>query len=129
MHEMAYCTELASIVLEEAERVDAVSVNEVNIVIGEMRDIVEELFDGFFHHLVRGTVAEDARLSFARVPVTAACEDCGQRFPIRVHDRSSTLAPACPACHGGRYEVKTGMEFYISSLDVTTKEELQVKSA
>lgn len=126
MHEMALCTEVVEVVLSEAEQVDAVAVNEVHLILGEVRDIVEDLFVGFFQHLARGTVAENAVVVFTRVPVTVECGRCGQVFPL---DTNAHRAGVCPACHQKDYEMKSGMEFFIGSIDVTTEEEAQVKSA
>lgn len=120
MHEMALCTEVVDAVLDEANRVDAITVNEVHLVLGEIRDIVEDLFDGFFHHLARETIVEGAILTFTRVPVTAACRACGRAFRV---DMKAREACSCPLCGAQDYEVASGMEFYIGSIDVTTKEE------
>lgn len=126
MHEMAVCTEVVDVVLAEANQAKAVSVNEVHMVLGEVRDIVEDLFDGFFHHLTRGTIAENAQVVFTRVPVTVECHECNQVFPV---DMSAHKVFECPDCHIKDYEVKSGMEFFIGSIDVTTEEELQEAKA
>lgn len=120
MHEMALCTEVVDVVLDEANQAGAVAVNEVHLVLGEVRDIVEDLFTGFFHHLARGTIAEGAVVVFTRVPVTAACHGCGQVFSV---DMGTHEMCSCPFCEAQDYEVKTGMEFFIGSIDVTTTEE------
>lgn len=126
MHEMALCTEVVETVLNEAELANAVSVNEVHLIIGEVRDIVEDLFIGFFQHLARGTIAQDAAVTLTRIPVTAECFDCGVVFsvPMESHEACS-----CPFCHTSNYEVKTGMEFFISSIEITTKGELLARPA
>lgn len=126
MHEMALCTEVVDVVFDEAKQVNAVSVDEVHIVLGEVRDIVEDLFVGFFQHLVRGTIAENARVVFTRVPLTVECSECKSVFPLGV---SAHKTSECPACHAQNYEMKSGMEFFIGSLDVTTEEEFRAKSA
>lgn len=120
MHEMALCTEVVDVVLDEAKQVNAVAVNEVHIILGEVRDIVEDLFIGFFGHLARGTVAEDAKVVFTRVPVTVECHECNQIFTVDMRARG---VYECPDCHKRDYEVKSGMEFFINSIDVTTEEE------
>lgn len=120
MHEMALCTEVAEAVLKEAEAVDAVSVNRVDMVIGEMRDIVEDLFDGFFRYLVRGTIAENCIVSFARVPVAVVCHGCGERYRVDMRGDKNT---ACPQCGQKDFKMVAGMEFMIESIDVTTRGE------
>lgn len=120
MHEMALCTEVANTVLAEAEAVNAVSVDRVEMVIGEVRDIIEDMFDGFFHYLTRGTIAENCAVSFIRMPVTVRCHNCGRQYPVDVRGKGPV---ECPGCGKKDYEVATGMEFYIASIDVTTPEE------
>lgn len=120
MHEMALCTEVVKSVLATAEEADAVAVNEVNMVIGEMRDIIIDMFDNFFHYLARGTIAEHARVTFLTTPLLAKCNDCGQVFPIDIHTGEKA---SCPACKTMNYEVISGMEFLIESIDVTTRDE------
>ena len=124
MHESALCTEIVDIVLEEAKRADAISVDEVELVVGEARDIVEELFTGFFGFLVRGTIAQDARLVFRRVPVAAQCGSCNEVFPIDLRS-CGTQRAACPQCGSDNYDVRTGFELFVASIDVVTKEEAQ----
>lgn len=121
MHEMALCTEVVNTALSSAKEVDAVSVDAVSLVIGETRDIVVDLFDGFFHFLARGTMAEGATVSYTRVPLTAKCHLCGQVFPVDIHNRD--LVVECSRCGQRDYEVNSGMEFYIESIDVTTSVE------
>lgn len=120
MHEMALCTEVTDTVLAEANAVNAVSVDHVEMVIGEVRDIIEDMFDSFFHYLTRGTIAENCAVSFVRTPVTVCCHNCNTQYPVDVRGNGSTT---CPHCGERDYEVATGMEFYIASIDVTTPEE------
>lgn len=120
MHEMALCTEVVRSVLATAEEADAVAVNEVNMVIGEMRDIIIDMFDDFFHFLTRDTIAENARVTFVTTPLMVKCNDCGRVWPVDVSTEGKT---SCPACGAANYEVVSGMEFLIESIDVTTREE------
>lgn len=121
MHEMAYCTEVVDTVIAEATRVNAVSVDRVDIMIGEVRDIVVDLFDGFFHYLAKDTIADNAVVSYQRVPVTVTCRCCGLQYPVNVRNKQ---AFACPSCGKTEYDVTTGMEFEIVSIDVTTEDDL-----
>ena len=120
MHEMALCTEVVDNVVAAAEEADAVTVDGVSMVIGEMRDIVVDLFDGFFHFRTRNTIAENAVVSYVTVPVTVDCRVCGQRFPVNM--QSEDLV-ACPRCGATDYVFATGNEFFIESIDVTTRSE------
>lgn len=126
MHEMALCTEVVKVVEETAKEAGALKVNNISMVIGEMRDIIIDLFDGFFHYLTKGTIAEDASVIFTTVPATLVCHECGNHFPVDLHANDVV---ACPSCHSSDYELATGNEFYVESIDVTTFEETQLASA
>ena len=120
MHEMALCTEVVKSVIAIAEEADAVRVNEVSMMIGEMRDIIIDMFDSFFHYLAKDTIAEDAVVVYTTVPLTVECNDCGQRFPLDVRAKQTV---GCPHCSGHSYKLVSGDEFLIESIDVTTRAE------
>ena len=120
MHEMALCTEVVDTVLDVARDADAVSVDGVTMVIGEMRDIIEDMFDSFFHYLTRGTRAENCTVSFLTVPVTVTCKDCDAGYRVDLHSGESLSCPQCGSCE---YQFASGNEFLIESIDITTREE------
>ena len=120
------CTELFDVMMEEARKVDAVRIDSVDLVIGEARDIVEPLFDGFFKHLTRGTIAQGCRISYTRIPVIARCRQCDTAFPLDIRARGALF---CPTCGHGGYSVLSGREFDIASMEVTTVDEAQAEEA
>lgn len=120
MHEMALCTEVVDTVLDVARDADAVSVDGVTMVIGEMRDIIEDMFDSFFHYLTRGTIAENCTVSFLTVPVTVTCKDCDASYRVDLHSGEPLSCPQCGSCE---YQLASGNEFLIESIDVTTRGE------
>ena len=120
MHEMALCTEVVKSVLAIADEADAVSVDEVSMVIGETRDIIIDMFDSFFHFLARDTIAENATVVYTTVPVMVECRDCGHRFPLDIRSKTTV---GCPSCSNRNYKMISGNEFLIESIDVTTREE------
>lgn len=120
MHEMALCTEVVSTVLDTASQADAVSVDRVDMVIGEMRDIITDMFDSFFHYLAKGTIAENAIVSYTSVPLVVRCHACKKAFRLDITQRGETN---CPQCNAHDYTMISGMEFLIESIDVTTRAE------
>lgn len=120
MHEMALCTEVVNVVETTAQEAGAIKVNNISMVIGEMRDIIIDLFDGFFHYLTKDTIAEDASVIFTTMPATLRCHECGCVFPVDLH---ATDVVSCPTCDCHDYELATGNEFFIESIDITTADE------
>lgn len=121
MHEMALVHDVLDVVLDEAEKCNASEVKAVYLTIGFARDVVEDLMDGLFKHLARGTVAANADLVIQRVPITVTCNGCGEVFHVNFYDESTWV---CPKCHAERnYKLRTGMEYYISRIEVAGTEE------
>lgn len=115
MHEMALCRNVVDIVLEEAKKARTPEVRSVGVTVGEVRDIVDDIFCDMFDWLARGTVAEHAKVTITRVPLIVTCQECGHEYHLDVHDQSTW---PCPECGKRNYKLKTGMEFYISNIEV-----------
>jgi hydrogenase nickel incorporation protein HypA/HybF len=116
MHEMALVRNVVDIVLDHAQAVGATRVKAVYLTIGYGRDIVEDLMDGMFSYLARGTVAEGAELVISRTPFMVRCRRCGMAFHINVYDSKSWVCPKCGAER--QYDLVSGMEFTIDQIQV-----------
>ena len=112
MHEMSMVRVAVRAVLEECEGKDVGRVTAVNFSIGEMRDVVEAYVPDLFRYLARGTVAEDAQVNIARIPMRVRCRDCGEIFALG-DER------ACPRCGTQRrYALFSVSELRIDSIEV-----------
>lgn len=120
MHEMALCTNVVDTVLNVANEASAVSVDKVAMTIGEMRDVVVDMFESFFRYLTRDTIAENAEIEFTVVPFLVQCGQCGSVFHPGAMQKER---PCCPECGASEYSLHSGNEFFIESIDVTTEEE------
>ena len=115
MHEMALARDVLNTVVGAAEGSGAKEVRTVYMTIGSGRDIVNDLFEGLFSHLARGTVAEKAALAVTRVPIRVRCRRCGEVYPLNVYDAKTW---DCPACAQKDYALYSGMEFRIDRIEV-----------
>lgn len=115
MHEMALVRDIVDTVLEEAARVQADHVREVRLTIGKGRDIVFDLFETLFRHLVEGTVAEGAVLDIRETPTMSRCLDCSMIYPVDFRDCRTWR---CPRCGSERYAMHSGREFMVDQIDV-----------
>lgn len=115
MHEMAITTNIVDLVLQYASDNQAQRVESVTLRIGALRDVVDDLMEGCFQHLARGTVAEHASLKIRKVPLRARCNVCNLVFPADVHDSSSLI---CPDCASRYLKVHSGSEFLIESIEI-----------
>ncbi len=121
MHEMAYVRDVVDIVNEYAAREGVAKVKAVHLTIGAARDIIEELFEGFFQFLARSTPAAHARIAIRRVPFTVRCNQCGRVFSLDVRDPKTWVCPSCGAEHD--YRLNSGMEFSVDRIEVTAPRE------
>lgn len=115
MHEMALTRNVVDIVVQYAEEAGATEVRAVHLTIGHVRDIVEDLFEGCFAFMARGTVAEHADLVITRVPLTVRCNKCDRVYHINVRDTNTWV---CPVCKEKDYRLNTGMEFFVNDIEI-----------
>ncbi|WP_119072857.1 hydrogenase maturation nickel metallochaperone HypA [Aggregatilinea lenta] len=112
MHEMGITQNLLNIALDHAQRADAVRINSLTIVVGELSSIVDDSVQFYWDFVSQGTIAEKAQLKFKRIPATMRCAGCGQTAPL---DRQTYT---CPVCGGSSLTVASGDEFFLESIDV-----------
>lgn len=115
MHEMSLTRSLVDMVLEEAEAAGATEVRTVYLALGDLRDIVEELFDGMFAFMAKGTLAERAKLVITRAPFTVKCNCCKHIYHIDEHDSSTW---SCSQCKERDYVLNSDMEFSIKAIEL-----------
>lgn len=116
MHELGYTRDIIECVIDAAEKNDAHEVRKVSLTIGQLRDIVQDLFKKCFTHFAKGTIAENAEVEIDVVPFTVRCQGCGCTWTV--HDIYDDAQFVCPECGTSDYKMQTGMEFYINRLEV-----------
>ena len=116
MHEMALVRRVVDIVLEECADKDVASVKAVHLVVGELRDVVEDLVPGLFRWLARDTIAAEAEVVMRRIPAMVRCNQCGEIFRIDVRDKATWGCPRCQAYQD--YRLFSGNEFRIERIEV-----------
>ncbi len=108
MHEFAITRSLLAEVVRAAKENNAHRVHRVKILIGEKSAVVPECVQFYFEQLKKGTVAEDARLDFKRIPLQIRCPKCGRQF--------SSLEEMCDCNAGG--EIVGGDELLIEVIEI-----------
>lgn len=112
MHEMSLVRSIVNIVLEECAGKGITKVEGIDLVVGQLHDMLDAYVPDLFRYLARGTVAEDAQVNIARIPMRVRCRDCGEIFALG-DER------ACPRCGARRrYALFSGSEFRIDSIEV-----------
>ncbi len=112
MHELSITQNILDIVLNEAKKAQADKVTRINLVIGELSGIVSDSVLFYFDFLKKGNAAEEATIDFRLVPVELRCRDCLANF------NPKDSAWVCPNCQGTNFDLITGRECYVESIEV-----------
>lgn len=115
MHEMSILSNVMDVVLKHAQENNASKVVSVTLVVGELRDVVDELMESCFQFLCRGTIAAEASLVMEKVPLKAQCQNCLLVFPADLK-RPETLV--CPDCGSKSLRIHSGKEFFIKNIEI-----------
>lgn len=112
MHEMAVTQSILDIAIQHAKQAGASQITQIDLIIGEMTGIVDESVQLYFDFLSRDTIAAGAALVFDRRPAAFRCRECHTTYhPEGIDWR-------CPACEALTFEVVSGREFQVASIQV-----------
>ncbi len=112
MHEMSVTQQILDIAINKARENGATKVARINLVIGEISSLVDDCLQFYFNFLAKGTIAQEAVLSFQRIALQVKCRLCGQTFT------PSAEPWTCPACQKWDAEIIGGNEFYVDSIEI-----------
>ena len=112
MHELGIAQEMLKIAFDYAGKNNAKHIIAFNIAMSAAADESEDSLRFHFENLMRGTIAEGAKIDIERVPVQAHCLDCGNEFALE------SFGVVCPNCNGGRVRPHMTDEFKLTSIDV-----------
>ena len=112
MHELGLMTSVMEAVQASAAEAHATSVTQINLVVGEMTEVVREALDFAFEALSEGTICEGAKLEVRIVKPRSVCLDCGEEFS---HDRFCRL---CAKCGSAATQLVAGRELHIDSIEI-----------
>lgn len=118
MHEMAYLRRIVDAVVEAGEQQDVSEIVSVRLVVGELRDFIDEYVFGYFKYLARGTIAENAEVVLQKVPFTVQCRKCGALYHFDPRDPE---ASNCPRCGERDFEIRSGRELRVDNVVVKEK--------
>ncbi len=112
MHEMSLCEGLRSLIEEQAQRHAVDRFSRVRLEIGRFAGVEKEALAFAFDVVMRGSVAEGARLEMIDLPGRALCYDCMKEVEI-----AARLDP-CPDCGGGKLMPQGGDEMRLKDLEI-----------
>jgi hydrogenase nickel incorporation protein HypA/HybF len=112
MHELSITQSILSLTLEQAKKVNANKITQINLTIGELTGIVEECVRFYFELLSKDTIAAEATLTFDKPPTTLRCRQCATTFS------PENLTWVCPNCGELKIEIISGRECQVNSIEV-----------
>lgn len=112
MHEMSLCEGIRQVIEDQARSHVIKAVKCVRVEIGRFAGVEKPALEFAFDVVMRGSVAEGARLEMLDLPGRAMCYDCVKEVEI-----AERLDP-CPDCGGGKLMPIGGDEMRIKDLEV-----------
>ena len=113
MHEMALAEGVLRICQDHASAAGAERVVVVWLEIGALSHVDPDALAFSFTAVVKGTLAEGARLEIERSPGRAWCHDCGKQVSL------AALIDPCPDCGGYTLQVTAGEEMRVKEMEVS----------
>jgi hydrogenase nickel incorporation protein HypA/HybF len=114
VHELPITEEILNISLKHAQKNGAKRIVRINLVIGDLTDLIDEWVQRYFEYLAKDSIAEKATLVIERVPITVLCEKC--RKPFVVDKKEMDFH--CPDCGEKGTELLRGREFTVKSIEI-----------
>jgi len=118
MHEASIAVELVDQVVQTAQNHHAFKVEEVDVLVGVMREIVPEALELTFSATSAGTIAEGAKLRIMEERIIAVCRVCDCLFA------PEHLLFMCPRCRQADARIVAGNDILLKSLKCQTAEEV-----
>lgn len=112
MHEMSLADGVFQLIEDSAKANGFLRVKTVWLEVGELAGVEVEAMRFCFDSVVKGTLADGARLEIIITQGEGHCFGCGKTVPIRLrHD-------PCPLCGGYPVEPTGGLEMRVKELEV-----------
>ena len=111
MHEMSLCEGIRRIVEDQARAHGVARITVVRVEIGRFSGVEKPALEFAFDVVMKGSVAEGARLVMLDLPGRAMCYDCMKEVEIEAR------RDPCPDCGGGRLMPVAGDEMRIKDLE------------
>jgi hydrogenase nickel incorporation protein HypA/HybF len=112
MHEMSLAEGVLQIIEDSAKQQSFARVKTVWLEIGQLSSVEPEAMRFCFDAVVRGSLAEGAKLEIVIVDGGGQCFNCGQTVKL------AAVYDACPACGGYPVNPVSGTEMRIKELEV-----------
>ena len=118
MHELSVCQSIIKQAVAIAEQNHALAISRIELAIGPLAGVEIKLLQHAFPLAAAGTLAENAELNAAVLPLKVRCLSCSKESEVE----SNRLL--CSYCNDWHTEVISGDEMLIKSIELETEEDL-----
>jgi len=112
MHELSIIINILSIAEENARKLKAVIVHEIEVDIGELSGVEYDALEFAMHCSEKNKILEKAKLVINKIPAKARCYTCNNEFNI------SDFYAECPKCNSLEHDIYQGKELKIRSIKI-----------
>jgi hydrogenase nickel incorporation protein HypA/HybF len=112
MHEMSICEGILQVLEQQAGPQGYRRVKTVWLEIGGLAGVEVDALRFGFDVVMKGSLAENARLEIIDIPAEAWCMQCSKAVPVKQR------FDACPYCQGHQLQVTGGEQLRIKELEV-----------
>lgn len=110
MHELSIVMSIIGIAEKEAEKINAVDIEEIELEIGALCGVEMSAFDFAWEQAVKSTLLAQAVKKVNHIAGQGSCLDCNAVFPMQ------QLYEPCPVCGGHFISIQKGKELRVKSL-------------
>ncbi|WP_185961340.1 hydrogenase maturation nickel metallochaperone HypA [Telmatospirillum sp. J64-1] len=112
MHEMALAEGILQVLEDQGKAQNFSRVRTIWLELGQLAHADPQALAFCFDAVMRGSLAEGAKLEILTIPGTAWCLECGESVPL------AQRYDPCPRCNSHRLQVTQGEEMRIKELEV-----------
>ena len=113
MHELPITQNILKIALQYAEKEGANRITTLNLVIGQLSSVIDDSIQFYWPIISEGTIAQDARLNFKRIPAELKCLSCETIYQL-----DDGQLRTCPNCDSSQVSILAGKEFQLESIQI-----------
>ncbi len=122
MHEFSLMDSILTTVESAAKDAGASRVTEIDLLVGELAQVMDEAMTFAFEALSADTICAGATLRLKTVPPKSRCEECGCEFE---HD---VFHKRCPKCDSPSTTLIAGKELLIDKIEVDIDDEEDINT-
>ena len=111
MRELNHIQSILNKVIQRAGENNSKRITSLHLAIGEIFELDQNIIQGHWNNLSKGTQAEHAQLHFRLIPAEVQCMSCFKKY----HPVNKTIH--CANCESYGAKILSGEEFYLESIE------------